>query len=155
MTTIRAFFPKIRAHFYNFWKRAEEILQGYAPEFSRIMLKIKSSKIFIELLGLSFPCKLVYPTMVAKNFQIDDVQKTGKQIFKLKLDQGTYSILWQFKEGFGWNGRLEHPSNFVLKVVFKKQILISGYSVTWMSLLEVPPTSQQFSYSPHLEKFLQ
>ena len=57
MTTIRAFFPEIRAHFYNFWKRAEEILQGYAPEFFRIMLKIKSSKIFIELLGLSFPCQ--------------------------------------------------------------------------------------------------
>ena len=46
-----------------------------------------------------------------------------------------YPLAIRTKEGFGWNGRLEHPSNFALKVVFKKQILISEYSVTWLSLL--------------------
>ena len=63
-----------------------------------------------------------------------------------------YPLAIRTKEGFGWNGRLEHPSNFALKVVFKKQILISEYSVTWLSLLgglgKSPPPYQPTIFSP-------
>ena len=68
VTTIRAFFHKIRAPFYNFWKRAEETLLRYAPEFSRIMLKDKSSNIFIEALGVSFPYQTCISHHDCENF---------------------------------------------------------------------------------------
>ena len=69
MTTIRAFAPKIRAHFYNFLKRTEETPQGQILQYFYRTLKaflLRLFKIFV---------KLAYPTMVAKNFQIDDVKK--------------------------------------------------------------------------------
>ena len=71
-----------------------------------------------------------------------------------------YTSAIRTKEGSGWNGRLGHPSNFVFKVVFKKNILISGYSVTWLSLLGVlrkssPNQLTIFSIPAHLEKFPQ
>ena len=69
MTTIRAFAPKIRAHFYNFLKRTEETPQGQILQYFYRTLRLSFSDF------LNFFVKLGYPTMVAKNFQIDDVKK--------------------------------------------------------------------------------
>ena len=73
------FSPKIGHLIPIFEKRAEETPSSYVPKSGRIKFKDKSSDIFMEFLYLLFWVKLVYPTMVFKNFQVGDVQRTGKE----------------------------------------------------------------------------
>ena len=96
MTTFRVFSPQNRAPYSHFWKRAEETPSSYVPKSGRIKFKDKSSDIFMEFLYLLFWVKLVYPTMVFKNFQVGDVQRTGKEKVN-DMNRGNKSASWNDK----------------------------------------------------------